>query len=386
MINLEKLIIHINRKIILYKNTIVIYMIIFFCVDIYAQSDMFFYGNSRPSADAGKDILVKSGESVYFDGSRSFVGDESKIKYQWSFSPGLVLKSENDFSSELSIETYGGKYLKSVETYKKVLSIKLADNDPGTKLEVVLKIRDRIGFEDMDTLLVEYSNPVYISDSLMDAPKNIAIDSIPFSTEFIMNTDSLSGILIQGFVNNVITEVDAQIINSIIMDQVMSIGFDYRLFVHKDLSLDKKPKKYRSDCYSDQCIANNAISLNAKYVISWNFAQAVDEFSIRTYETINSGNIIDEAIISSPYKMMSEDGVFGFEYPLRRSVSQILGSKKFKKDISILNRFIMKNEKLISYGKYPIMLGAAYLFVDKILINEPNDSELDMPPGFPHEP
>jgi len=385
VINLKKLIMPRDAKIVQYNSIILIYMIFFLGVDIHAQ-DMFFYGNSRPSADAGEDISVESGESVYFDGSRSFVGDESKIKYHWTFSPGLVLESENNLSSELSIQTYGGTYLKSVETYKKVLPIKLADNDPGTKLEVVLKIRDRIGFEDMDTLIVEYSELVNINQSLVSKPKNTAIDTIAFPSNFDMNYDSLSGFLIQGFVNDIITQVDAQIINSIIMDQIISIGFDYRLIVHKDLDLDKISKEYRRDCSSDQCIAYNARILNAKYVISWNFAQAADEFSIRTYETINKGNIIDEAIISRPYKMMSEDGVFGIEQSLRQRVSKILGSKIFKKDISMLDRFVMKNKKLISYGKYPIMIGAAYLLVDKIFINDPEDPDLEMPPGFPHEP
>lgn len=385
MINLKKLIMLRDAKIVQYNSIIFIYMIFFLSIDIHAQ-DMFFYGNSRPSADAGEDISVESGESVYFDGSKSFVGDESKIKYHWTFSPGLVLESENNLSSELSIQTYEGTYLKSVETYKKVLPIKLADNDPGTKLEVVLKIRDRIGFEDMDTLIVEYSDLVNTNQSLVNKPKNAAIDTIAFSPNFDMNYDSLSGFLIQGFVNDIITQVDAQIINSIIMDQIISIGFDYRLIVHKDLDLDKISKEYRRDCSSDQCIAYNARILNAKYVISWNFAQAADEFSIRTYETINKGNIIDEAIISRPYKMMSEDGVFGIEQSLRQRVSKILGSKIFKKDISMLDRFVMKNEKLISYGKYPIMIGAAYLLVDKIFINDPEDPDLEMPPGFPHEP
>ena len=385
MINLKILIMPTDAKIVQYTSMIFIYMIFFLGVDIHAQ-DMFFYGNSRPSADAGEDISVESGESVYFDGSRSFVGDESKIKYHWTFSPGLVLESENNLSSELSIQTYGGTYLKSVETYKKVLPIKLADNNPGTKLEVVLKIRDRIGFEDMDTLIVEYSESVNINQSLVSKPKNTAIDTIAYSPNFNMNYDSLSGFLIQGFVNDIITQVDAQIINSIIMDQIISIGFDYRLIVHKDLDLDKISKDYRRDCLSDQCIAYNARILNAKYVISWNFAQAADEFSIRTYETINKGNIIDEAIISGPYKMMSEDGVFGIEQSLRQRVSKILGSKIFKKDISMLDRFVMKNEKLISYGKFPIIIGAAYLLVDKIFINDPEDPDLEMPPGFPHEP
>ena len=63
----------------------------------------------------------------------------------------MALQSDNDFQSEISSETYSGKFLKSVSTYKTVLNVKLADNVPGTKLEVILKIKDRIGFEDSDT-------------------------------------------------------------------------------------------------------------------------------------------------------------------------------------------------------------------------------------------
>ena len=73
MINLKKLIMPRDAKIVQYNSIIFIYIIFFLGIDIHAQ-DMFFYGNSRPSADAGEDISVESGESVYFDGSKSFVG------------------------------------------------------------------------------------------------------------------------------------------------------------------------------------------------------------------------------------------------------------------------------------------------------------------------
>ena len=66
----------------------------------------FFFGNNKPIADAGKDIKTRSGETIFLDGSRSNVGDGSKIKYHWTFAPGLVLKSENNFTSEISVDTY----------------------------------------------------------------------------------------------------------------------------------------------------------------------------------------------------------------------------------------------------------------------------------------
>ena len=53
-------------------------------------------------------------------------------------------------------------------TFKDVLDVKLAENNPGTKLEVVLKIKDRIGFEDRDTLIVEYFDPTIPKEESLD--------------------------------------------------------------------------------------------------------------------------------------------------------------------------------------------------------------------------
>ena len=130
-----------------------LYYLLFSISFLSAQADLFMSGGNRPFADAGRDINTISKGSIFLDGSRSYVSDGSKIKYHWTFSPGLVLNSDNDFSSEISIETYGEQYLRTVETYKEVLDVQLAPNEPGTKLEVILKIKDRIGFEDFDTLI-----------------------------------------------------------------------------------------------------------------------------------------------------------------------------------------------------------------------------------------
>ena len=131
----------------------------FFNGFIYCQGALFISGNSGPIANAGRDIKTLSKGSIFLDGSRSYVTDGSTIKYHWEFSPGLVLSSDNDFSQEISTSLFGEMYLKSVTTFKDVLDVKLAENNPGTKLEVVLKIKDRIGFEDRDTLIVEYFDP-----------------------------------------------------------------------------------------------------------------------------------------------------------------------------------------------------------------------------------
>ena len=365
------------------KHSISLTALIFLVNGIMGQD--FFFGNNKPSADAGKDIKALSGETIFLDGSRSFVGDGSKIKYHWIFAPGLVIKSENDFSSDISIETYGSKYLKSVQSYKQVLKVKISDNAPGTKLEVVLKIKDRIGFEDRDTLLVEYSSPKVPADTLVSALAPTLIEPSPNSTDPIENNTRLSGVFIQGFADNKVNKVDIQIINSIIMDQIKSIGFDYTIFLARDIRPNNKPIGYKDECSTDLCIAQNARSFNARYVLSWNFAQAEDKLSLRVFESIDHGNLIDEAIIIGPYTQMNESGIYGLEPVLRSGVSKLMGANNFKKDISTVDRLLMKNESLISYGKYPLMLGAAYLFIDKVFTEDNSEPAPEMPPGFPHD-
>ena len=202
---------------------------------LFGQSDLFSYGNNRPVADAGLDIKTQSKGSIFLDASRSFISNGSKLKYQWIFTPGLALNSENDFSSELSVETYGSKYLKSVETNKQVLDVKLAENVPGTKLEVILKVRDRIGFEDADTLIVEYFDPTAPSKIIVDT-SDVIVDSLALTlsdSDSVIVEERGSGILIQGLTQGEIIPVDVQIINSIIMDQIQVLGFDYIIYLNK---------------------------------------------------------------------------------------------------------------------------------------------------------
>ena len=166
---------------------------------LFGQSDLFGYGNNRPVADAGMDIKTQSKGSIFLDASRSFIGNGSKLKYQWIITPGLALNSEQDFSSELSVETYGSKYLKSIETHKQVLDVKLAENVPGTKLEVILKVSDRIGFEDADTLIVEYFDPTAPSKIVVDT-LDVNVDSLAlilYDSDSLVVEEGVYGILIQ---------------------------------------------------------------------------------------------------------------------------------------------------------------------------------------------
>ena len=206
------------RKISLYLVTLLSFLTFF----IYGQGDLFISGNSGPIANAGRDIKTLSKGSIFLDGSKSYVSDGSTIKYHWEFSPGLVLNRDNDFSQEIAIESFGKTYLKSVTTFNDVLDVKLAENDPGTKLEVILTVKDRIGFEDKDTLIVEYFDPTVRSEEPVDT-LIISSDSIALVVEEIDTIDienSGAGILIQSYAQDEVPLVDIEIINSIIFNQI----------------------------------------------------------------------------------------------------------------------------------------------------------------------
>ncbi len=355
----------------------------------YGQSDMFMSGNSRPYADAGRDINTLSKGSIFLDGSKSFVTDGSKIKYHWTFAPGLVLNSDNDFSSEIGFESYDEKYLESVQTYKEVLDVKLAENVPGTKLEVVLTIKDRIGFEAADTLIVEYYDPTIVAtpDTLPDTLAS-EIDSLNLafsdSDTVIIKIKGLD-LLIQGILNDEVDQIDEEIINSIIMDQLKKIGFNSKIYLNRDLEQDGLDQDYNLDCQTDSCASGNARLLNAGYVLSWGFAESDDMLSMRVFDSSSFNDWIASDIISSPYKIIDDSGVYGLENKLRISVSKLMSSKTFKKEISTVDRLTIKNERWIAFGKYPIMLGAVYLLIDKVFLQNPEEPAPKEPPGFPHD-
>ena len=109
------------------------------------------------------------------------------------------------------------------------------------------------------------------------------------------------------------------------------------------------------------------------------------EISIRVFEPENFSQWIDNDVVSNPYSIISKYGVYGLEPAIRASVSKILSDKRFRKQISTVNRFRMKNDRLIALGKYPLMVGAVYLLIDKVFLQD-SEEPPEQPPGFPHDP
>ncbi|MBT4053694.1 MAG: hypothetical protein HN815_04290 [Candidatus Marinimicrobia bacterium] len=353
---------------------------------LFGQSNLFNSGrNNRPVADAGPDIKVQSTSSILLDASRSFINDGSKLKFEWIFAPGLVYNNENEFTSELSVKPYDSTYLKSIQTYKQLLDITIADNDLGTRLEVILKVKDRIGFEDTDTLIIEYFDSSVLDDTLIDSVQ-LSMDLFDLEVSVLdseMFSQSSSGILIQGLVQDEITPADIQIVNSIIADQIQTLGFDYEFYLNKDLHADDLLQGYRFDCISDSCAAMNAKIINASYVISWSFDGANGSISMRIFDPKNYNEWIDTKSISNPLSSISESGIYSLDPSLRTAVSNILDGKIFRKKISRIDRFKMKSKPLLRLGKYPLMLGAVYLLIDKVFLQESEEPPIK-PPRFPH--
>jgi len=368
----------------------VLYRVFSLCVlsitILFGQSNLFSSGNNRPVADAGPDIKVQSTSSIQLDASRSFINDGSKLKFEWIFAPGLVYNNENEFSSELLVKAHDSTYLKSIQTYKQLLDVTIADNDLGTQLEVILKVKDRIGFEDTDTLIIEYFDSSVLADTLIDSVQ-LSMDLFDLEVSVLDSerfSQSSSGILIQGLVQDEITPTDVQIVNSIIADQIQTVGFDYELYLNKDLRADDLLQGYRFDCISDSCAAMNAKIINASYVISWSFDGANGSISMRIFDPKNYNEWIDTESISRPLSSISESGIYSLDPSLRTAVSNILDGKIFRKKISRIDRFKMKSKPLLRLGKYPLMLGAVYLLIDKVFLQE-SEEPPTKPPGFPHD-
>ena len=383
-----------------------------------AQGDMFSSGINRPRANAGPDIKIKPDESIFLDASRSFIRDGSKLKYEWILSPGIALKVGNEFESEISTDFYKNKYLKSVETYKKVIEIIPIKNNPGTKLEVVLRVKDRIGFEDLDTLFIEYIDDPTVknisenieilkppintpreSDIITNSIKSpkVAIINEEIINEEIINEEIIneetvidsnqitSGILVEAIKNSQIDILDMKIINSIMADQIRITGYKEKIFFNNNIITDSLKVSYDNNCNTDSCIANNGKNLKVDFVLLWSIDESNENLKIRLFDPKNFNDLIDKELIFNPLVSITELGVYGLNLDIRKAIDKIFYKKIFYKNISRSSKIKRWNNRFIRVGKYPILLGISYLLVDKLFFDNSEEEILIEPPGFPHE-
>ena len=368
-----------------------------------AQSDMFSSGSKRPRANAGPNIQIMPNENIVLDASRSFIRDGSKLKFEWILSPGLALKIGNEFENEISTDFYKNKYLKSVQTYKKIIEIIPNENRPGTKLEVVLRVKDRIGFEDLDTLFVEYiKNPKIqeiskdieiVESSVNVSEKNeIVVDSLEINEVEIVAEDVIIdssqmtfGILIEGIKDNQLEILDMKIINSIMVDQIKLIGYENRIIYDNNIKTESIDLDYDIDCLTDSCFAENGKKLKVDYILLWNIDESGENIIIRLFNPKNSKDIIEIYSISNPLVYLTESGVYSLDLEIRKAIDHIFYQKLLYKQLSRSGKLHRWNKRFVKIGKYPFFLGVSYLIIDKIFLDNSELESITEPPGFPQK-
>lgn len=368
-----------------------------------AQGDMFSSGSNRPRANAGPDIQIIPNQSISLDASRSFIRDGSKLKYEWILSPGLALKSDNEFDSEISVDFYKNKYLKSVQTYKKVIEVNPYENKSGTKLEVVLSVKDRIGFEDLDTLFIEYIKPLNVEVLSEDPPlkeSKIIISEVEIETIDSLETNEIilmpeqalidssamtSGVLVEGLKDSQLEISDMKIINSIMANQIKITGYNKNIFYNNNIKSDSLEVYYNLNCTSDSCIAENGLNLKVDFILLWSITESNEKIFIRLFDPKNPNIIIESYSILNPLVSISESGIYSLDSEIRKAINSIFYNRLFYKNLSRSKKLERWNKRIIRMGKYPFALGVAYLLVDKIFFDNRVEDPPIIPPGFPHD-
>ena len=360
-----------------------------FCI---GQQDMFSSGSNRPRANAGPDIQIIKDQKINLDASRSFIRDGSKLKFEWILSPGVALKSDNMLKNAISVDLYRDKYLKTIQTNEKILEIVPAKNKIGTKLEIILNVKDRIGFQDSDTLYVEYiKEPV--KENL---PKEMP-DSLAITSSSIKNNDSLvaidkleqidsslikSGVLIQGLQDKSIDIINSKIINTIIADQIQKIGFqDEILFNSKTKDLIENG----FECKTESCVIEKASKLKMEYVLIWNISDSRESLFLKLYKLNQIDGFLDSYSISKPLVYISESGIYGLDFEIRKAIDAIFYKKNLYRDLSRSGKINRRKKQIVQIGKYPAIIGVTYLLIDKLFFANKDTQPSELPPGFPHD-
>ena len=359
-----------------------------FCI---GQQDMFSSGSNRPRANAGPDIQIIKDQKINLDASRSFIRDGSKLKFEWILSPGVALKSDNMLNNAISVDLYRDKYLKTIQTNEKILEIIPAKNKIGTKLEIILNVKDRIGFQDSDTLYVEYIKEPVKENLPKEMPDSLAINSSNIKDNSVVAIDTLeqidsslikSGVLIEGLQDKSIDIINFKIINTIIADQIQKIGFqDEILFNSKTKDLIENG----FECKTDSCVIEKASKLKMEYVLIWNISDSRESLFLKLYKLDQIDEFLDSYSISKPLVYISESGIYGLDFEIRKAIDAIFYKKNLYRDLSRSGKINRRKKQIVQIGKYPAIIGVTYLLIDKLFFANKDTQPSELPPGFPHD-
>ena len=352
---------------------------------LFSQGGLLYYGNSRPVADAGPDIDAVSYDMVKLDGSKSYIADGSELKYEWTFAPGLVRYDPDEFDLELSSKPYGRdqQFLKSVKTYKPVLEITLANNPPGTKLEVILKVEDRIGFDAQDTLYIEYIGQV------VDQPNLIPLDTSYNANEnvFEVSEKPEEGIsfLLGSLIKDELDPINVQIVNTIIIDQMNYLGYQFPVSINDNLKNNSTNKNFNNQCFTDSCIAMNAQYNGNSHVLSWSI-DSDGKLLLRVFASQSFSEWIDQTTIKSPFAKIENSGIYGLDPSVRSAVNRVFTNKTFFRELSLFNRLKRRGNEASGFlSRHPFVFGLMVAATTYFVIpEEESQKTTPPPPSFPH--
>ena len=359
-----------------------------FCI---GQQDMFSSGSNRPRANAGPDIQIIKDQKINLDASRSFIRDGSKLKFEWILSPGVALKSDNMLNNAISVDLYRDKYLKTIQTNEKILEIVPAKNKIGTKLEIILNVKDKIGFKDSDTLYVEYIKEPVKENLPKEMPDSLAINSSNIKDNSVVAIDTLeqidsslikSGVLIEGLQDKSIDIINFKIINTIIADQIQKIGFQDEIFFN---SKTKDLIDNGFECKTDSCVIEKASKLKMEYVLIWNISDSRESLFLKLYKLNQIDGFLDSYSISKPLVYISESGIYGLDFEIRKAIDAIFYKKNLYRDLSRSGKINRRKKQIVKIGKYPAIIGVTYLLIDKLFFANKDTQPSELPPGFPHD-
>ena len=144
-----------------------IFLIIIFSssiLSIKAQTEIIYDEFSRRVyANAGPDIKAYPNSTILLNAARSAHSRGELLRYTWIFPPDFVRFDDYTYSPTDSISLYeqdstlvdsanSDRSWRSISTRTKYIELELPDKGIGKKYQIILQVKDTLGFIDRDTL------------------------------------------------------------------------------------------------------------------------------------------------------------------------------------------------------------------------------------------
>ena len=176
--------------------------------------------------------------------------------------------------------------------------------------------------------------------------------------------------------------INSKIINTIIADQIQKIGFqDEILFNSKTKDLIDNG----FECKTDSCVIEKASKLKMEYVLIWNISDSRESLFLKLYKLNQIDGFLDSYSISKPLVYISESGIYGLDFEIRKAIDAIFYKKNLYRDLSRSGKINRRKKQIVKIGKYPAIIGVTYLLIDKLFFANKDTQPSELPPGFPHD-